>query len=50
MKLIRVIKKSYVQKKKIKEAMNKAIDYYGKSRNGTAKLWGALYEDRSVGK
>ncbi|WP_421148538.1 HNH endonuclease [Aeromonas dhakensis] len=50
MKLIRVIKKSYVQKKKIKEAMNKAIDYYGKSRNGTAKLWGALYEDGSVGK
>jgi len=50
MKLLREVRKSYLQKRKIKEATNKAIDYYKKSRNGTTKLWANLYNDGPVGK
>jgi hypothetical protein len=50
MKLMRVVRKSYVQRVKIIEATNKAIDYYDKSRNGTTKLWAKLYNDGPVGK
>lgn len=50
MRLLRAVKNSYSQKAKIREAMDKALDYYGKSRAGTGQLWGALYEDGAVGR
>lgn len=50
MKLLKAVRKSYSQRKKIDEATNKAIDYYHKSRNGTTKLWANLYNDGPVGK
>lgn len=50
MKLIKEIKKSYIQKKKVKEAMSKAIDYYNESRRGKTKLWSSLYKDGPTGK
>lgn len=50
MKLLHEVKKSYAQKKKIREAISKAVAYYQNSRNGTPKLWGALYEDGTVGR
>ncbi|EPJ3801543.1 HNH endonuclease [Morganella morganii] len=50
MKLLKEVRNSYSQKRKIKEATSKAIDYYNKSRNGTTKLWAKLYNDGPVGK
>lgn len=50
MKFLKEIRKSYKQKGKIKDATKMAIDYYGRSRNGTTKLWTTLYNDRPVGR